>query len=60
MPGDPIKGNTLFAGMRPLSPGAFGRRTRGAQIFPESNNKTKDELLTDILNPSYAIEPEIY
>jgi putative membrane-bound dehydrogenase-like protein len=57
MLGDPQKGNTLFAGN-------CGRchlsRLGGGRVGPDLsgiNNKTKDELLTDILNPSYAIEP---
>lgn len=33
---------------------------KGGRVGPDLsgiNNKTKEELLTDILNPSYAIEP---
>jgi putative heme-binding domain-containing protein len=57
MQGNPVKGNTVFNGN-------CGRchlpRTEGRQVGPDLsgiNNKTKEELLTDILNPSYAIEP---
>jgi len=35
-------------------------RVQGGRVGPDLsgiNNKTKEELLTDILNPSYAIEP---
>jgi putative membrane-bound dehydrogenase-like protein len=35
-------------------------RMKGGRVGPDLsgiNNKTKEELLTDILNPSYAIEP---
>jgi putative membrane-bound dehydrogenase-like protein len=57
MQGNTQKGNTLFAGN-------CGRchmpRMQGGRVGPDLsgiNNKTKEELLTDILNPSYAIEP---
>src|SRR6185437_14818861 len=57
MQGNAVKGNTLFAGN-------CGRchmpRMQGGRVGPDLsgiNNKTKEELLTDILNPSYAIEP---
>jgi len=36
-------------------------RKQGGRVGPDLsgiNNKTKDELLTSILNPSYAIEPQ--
>jgi putative membrane-bound dehydrogenase-like protein len=57
MHGNPVKGNSLFAGN-------CGRchlsRLGGGRVGPDLsgiNNKTKEELLTDILNPNYAIEP---
>lgn len=57
MQGNPVKGNTVFAGN-------CGRchlpRMEGGRVGPDLsgiNNKTKEELLTDILNPSDAIEP---
>ncbi len=57
MHGNPQKGTTLFAGN-------CGRchmpKLQGSRVGPDLsgiNNKTKEELLTDILNPSYAIEP---
>jgi putative membrane-bound dehydrogenase-like protein len=57
IPGDPQKGKVAFAG-------SCGRchmpRLRGGRVGPDLsgiNNKTKEELLTDILNPNYAIEP---
>src|SRR5207253_4499589 len=37
------------------------RRRQGARVGPDLsgiNNKTREELLTSILNPSYAIEPQ--
>jgi putative membrane-bound dehydrogenase-like protein len=57
LPGDPQKGKIAFAG-------SCGRchmpRLHGGRVGPDLsgiNNKTKEELLTDILNPNYAIEP---
>ena len=41
-------------------PGATCRGARGGRVGPNLsgiNNKTKEELLTSFLNPSYAIEP---
>jgi putative membrane-bound dehydrogenase-like protein len=57
MQGNVEHGKILFAGN-------CGRchmpRLKGGRVGPDLsgiNNKTKEELLTDILNPSYAIEP---
>lgn len=57
MQGDVQHGKILFAG-------SCGRchmpQQKGGRVGPDLsgiNNKTKEELLTDILNPSYAIEP---
>lgn len=57
IPGDALQGKILFQANcgRCHTP-----RTQGGRVGPDLsgiNNKTKEELLTDILNPSYAIEP---
>jgi putative heme-binding domain-containing protein len=57
MPGNAFQGKILFQAncARCHMP-----RIQGGRVGPDLsgiNNKTKEELLTDILNPSYAIEP---
>ena len=57
MPGNAFQGKMLFQAncARCHMP-----RIQGGRVGPDLsgiNNKTKEELLTDILNPSYAIEP---
>ena len=57
MPGDAFQGKIVFQAncARCHMP-----RIQGARVGPDLsgiNNKTKEELLTDILNPSYGIEP---
>jgi putative membrane-bound dehydrogenase-like protein len=57
MDGDQVKGNSLFS----ISCArCHTARVEGGRVGPDLsgiNNKTKEELLTDILNPNYAIEP---
>jgi putative heme-binding domain-containing protein len=58
MQGDPGRGKTLFDQncARCHMP-----RRQGGRVGPNLsgiNNKTKEELLTSILNPSYSIEPQ--
>jgi putative heme-binding domain-containing protein len=57
MPGNAFQGKIIFQAncARCHMP-----RIQGGRVGPDLsgiNNKTKEELLTDILNPSYAIEP---
>jgi putative heme-binding domain-containing protein len=57
MPGNAFQGKILFQAncARCHMP-----RIQGGRVGPDLsgiNNKTKEELLTDILNPNYAIEP---
>jgi putative heme-binding domain-containing protein len=57
MPGNSFQGKIVFQAncARCHMP-----RIEGGRVGPDLsgiNNKTKEELLTDILNPSYAIEP---
>ncbi|HZQ53555.1 MAG TPA: PVC-type heme-binding CxxCH protein [Bryobacteraceae bacterium] len=57
MPGNAFQGKVLFQAncARCHMP-----RVQGGRVGPDLsgiNNKTKEELLTDILDPSYAIEP---
>lgn len=57
LPGDSFQGKIVFQAncARCHMP-----RIQGGRVGPDLsgiNNKTKEELLTDILNPSYAIEP---
>jgi len=56
--GDPQRGKSLFD---ENCSKCHMPRKQGGRVGPDLsgiNNKTKDELLTSILNPSYAIEPQ--
>jgi len=57
MPGNSFQGKILF---QANCARCHMARVQGGRVGPDLsgiNNKTKEELLTDILNPSYAIEP---
>jgi putative membrane-bound dehydrogenase-like protein len=57
MPGDVARGKKLF---EENCAKCHEPRRQGGRIGPDLsgiNNKTKEELITSILNPSYAIEP---
>jgi len=57
MPGDVARGKKLF---EENCARCHEPRRQGGRIGPDLsgiNNKTKEELITSILNPSYAIEP---
>jgi len=57
MPGDVTRGKKLF---EENCARCHEPRRQGGRIGPDLsgiNNKTKEELITSILNPSYAIEP---
>jgi putative heme-binding domain-containing protein len=57
LPGDVARGKKLF---EDNCAKCHEPRRRGGRVGPDLsgiNNKTKEELITSILNPSYAIEP---
>jgi len=57
MAGDPARGRKLF---EDTCARCHEPRRQGGRIGPDLsgiNNKTREELITSILNPSYAIEP---
>src|SRR4029077_16778056 len=57
LPGDVVRGKTLF---QENCARCHEPRRQAGRIGPdlsEINNKTREELITSILNPSYAVDP---